>query len=122
MGFAILHFLNLFIFLFWLQLLFSLLGTKFTDLFQKILKSNNTYKFNPNEELVPDHLRSKELVNKLALLVKSLDNVDNNDLKFVNIKKFDQGINEDLFTAYRLDFSGRDRLDNFKKKYKNLLL
>jgi len=95
---------------------------KFTDLFQKILKSNNTDKFNPNEELVPDHLRSKELVKKLALLVKSLDNVDNNDLKFVNIKKFDQGINEDLFTAYRLDFSGKDRLDNFKKKYKNLLL
>jgi len=95
---------------------------KFTNLFKKILKSNNTDKFSPNEELVPDHLRSKELVKKLALLVKSLDNVDNNDLKFVNIKKFDQGINEDLFTAYRLDFSGRDRLDNFKKKYKNLLL
>ena len=95
---------------------------KFTHLFQKILKSNNTDKFNPNEELVPDHLRSKELVKKLALLVKSLDNVDNNDLKFVDIKKFDQGTNEDLFTAYRLDFSGKDRLDNFKKKYKNLLL
>ena len=95
---------------------------KFTDLFQKIFKSKNNDKYNPNEELVPDHLRSKELVKKLALLVKSLDNVDNNDLKFVNIKKFDQGINEDLFTAYRLDFSGKDRLDNFKKKYKNLLL
>ena len=95
---------------------------KFSDLFQKITKSNNTEKFNPNEELIPDNLRSKELFKKLALLVKSLDNVENNDLKFVNIKKFDQGANEDLFTAYRLDFNGRDRLDNFKKKYKNLLL
>ena len=95
---------------------------KVSDLFQKITKSNNTEKFNPNEELIPDNLRSKELVKKLALLVKSLDNVDNNDLKFVNIKKFDQGTYEDLFTAYRLDFNGRDRLDNFKKKYKNLLL
>ena len=93
-----------------------------SNLFQKITKSKNTEKFNPNEELIPDNLRSKELVKKLALLVKSLDNVDNNDLKFVDIKKFDQGTNEDLFTAYRLDFNGRERLDNFKKKYKNLLL
>jgi len=31
---APIHFLNLFIFIFWLQLLISLLGTKFTDLFQ----------------------------------------------------------------------------------------
>ena len=34
LGSSILHFLNLFLFLFWLQLLISLLGTKFTDLFQ----------------------------------------------------------------------------------------
>ena len=31
---APLHFLNLFVFIFWLQLLISLLGTKYTDLFQ----------------------------------------------------------------------------------------
>ena len=31
---APLHFFNLFVFIFWLQLLISLLGTKFTDLFQ----------------------------------------------------------------------------------------
>ena len=95
---------------------------KLSDLFQKITKYKNTEKLNPNEELIPDNLTSKELVKKLALLVKSIDNVDNNDLKFVDIKKFNQGSNKDLFTAYRLDFNGRDRLDNFKKKYKNLLL
>ena len=94
----------------------------FSYLFQKITKSHNTEKSNPNEELIPDSLRSKELVKKLALLVNSLENVDTKDLKFVNITKFDQGTNEDLFTAYRLDFNGKDRLDNFKKKYKNLLL
>ena len=94
----------------------------FSYFFQKINKSNNTKKSNPNEELIPDSLRSKELVKKLALLVNSLENVDTNDLKFVNITKFDQGTNEDLFTAYRLDFNGKDRLDDFKKKYKNLLL
>ena len=32
--FSIIHFLNLFLFIFWLKLLISLLGTKFTDLFQ----------------------------------------------------------------------------------------
>ena len=32
--FSFIHFLNLFLFIFWLKLLISLLGTKFTDLFQ----------------------------------------------------------------------------------------
>ena len=95
---------------------------KLLNLFQKIIKFKNIEKPISNEQLIPDNLKSTELVKKLALLVKSIDNVDNNDLKFVNIKKFNQGSNEDLFTAYRLDFNGRDRLDNFKKKYKNLLL
>ena len=95
---------------------------KLLHLFQKIIKFKNIEKPISNEQLIPDNLTSTELVKKLALLVKSIDNVDNNDLKFVDIKKFDQGTNEDLFTAYRLDFNGRERLDNFKKKYKNLLL
>ena len=34
LGFSLIHFLNLFLFIFWIQLLTSLLGTKFTDLFQ----------------------------------------------------------------------------------------
>ena len=34
LGFSIIHFINLFLFIFWLQLLISLFGTKFTDLFQ----------------------------------------------------------------------------------------
>lgn len=34
LGVSIIHFLNLFLFIFWIQLLISLLGTKFTDLFQ----------------------------------------------------------------------------------------
>ncbi len=32
--YSIIHFLNLFLFIFWLKLIISLLGTKFTDLFQ----------------------------------------------------------------------------------------
>ena len=34
LGASLIHFVNLFLFIFWLQLLISLLGTKFTDLFQ----------------------------------------------------------------------------------------
>tara|TARA_B100001093_G_scaffold312315_1_gene298030 strand:- start:1277 stop:2062 length:786 start_codon:yes stop_codon:yes gene_type:complete len=34
LGVSLIHFANLFLFIFWLQLLISLLGTKFTDLFQ----------------------------------------------------------------------------------------
>ena len=33
LGASLIHFANLFLFIFWLQLLVSLLGTKFTDLF-----------------------------------------------------------------------------------------
>jgi len=34
LGFSLIHFINLFLFIFWLQILISLFGTKFTDLFQ----------------------------------------------------------------------------------------
>tara|TARA_B100001287_G_scaffold204892_1_gene174060 strand:+ start:1749 stop:2531 length:783 start_codon:yes stop_codon:yes gene_type:complete len=34
LGFSILHLLNLFLFIFWVQLLISILGSKYTDLFQ----------------------------------------------------------------------------------------
>ena len=74
------------------------------------------------EDAIPENLRSKELEWKLALLVRNLDDVDYIDLKFVNITKIDMGAKKDLFTSYRLDFNGRDKLNLFKKKYKNILL
>ena len=34
LGFSLIHLINLFLFIFWIQLLVSLLGTKFSDIFQ----------------------------------------------------------------------------------------
>ncbi len=74
------------------------------------------------EDTTPENLRSKELEWKLALLVRNIDDVEDIDLKFVSVSKKDIGTKKDLFTSYRLDFNGRDKLVSFKKKYKNLLL
>ena len=74
------------------------------------------------EHTIPENLRSKELEWKLALLVRNIDDVEDIDLKFVSVSKIDMGTKKDLFTSYRLDFNGREKLNQFKKKYKNILL
>ena len=74
------------------------------------------------ELTIPENLRSKELEWKLALLVRNIDDVEDIDLKFVSVSKIDMGTKKDLFTSYRLDFNGREKLNQFKKKYKNILL
>ena len=74
------------------------------------------------EDAIPENLRSKELEWKLALLVRNMDDVEDIDLKFVSVSKIDVGTKKDLFTSYRLDFNGREKLNQFKKKYKNILL
>ena len=74
------------------------------------------------EDTTPENLRSKELEWKLALLVRNIDDVEDIDLKYVSVSKLDTGNKKNLFTSYRLDFNGRDKLVSFKKKYKNLLL
>ena len=74
------------------------------------------------EDAIPENLRSKELEWKLALLVRDIDDVEDIDLKYVSVSKIDMGTKKDLFTSYRLDFNGREKLNQFKKKYKNILL
>ena len=74
------------------------------------------------ENVIPENLRSKELEWKLALLVRNIDDVEDIDLKFVSVSKIDMGTKKDLFTSYRLDFNGREKLNQFKKKYKNILI
>ena len=86
----------------------------------KLFNLNNKYK--TEEHTIPDNLRSKELEWKLALLVRNVDDVEDIDLKFVKMTKIDVGTKKDLFTSYRLDFNGREKLNLFKKKYKNILL
>ena len=79
-------------------------------------------KNNDKKNIVHQDLQSDELEKKLALLIKDIDAVDQADLKHVEYKKMDKGINNDLFTCYRLDFHTRDELNHFKTKYKSLLL
>ena len=93
----------------------------------KILDNiSNLFSQNKNnsdkEDTIPENLRSKELEWKLALLVRNIDDVEDIDLKFVSVSKKDIGTKKDLFTSYRLDFNGREKLNQFKKKYKNILL
>ena len=83
---------------------------------------NQSSKKSVREDAIPENLRSKELEWKLALLVRNIDNVEDIDLKFVSVSKKDIGAKKDLFTSYRLDFNGREKLNLFKKKYKNILL
>ena len=93
----------------------------------KILENiSNLFSQNKNnsvkEDTIPENLRSKELEWKLALLVRNIDNVEDIDLKFVSVSKIDMSTKKDLFTSYRLDFNGREKLNQFKKKYKNILI
>ena len=87
-----------------------------SDLFSQSTKKS------VQEHTIPENLRSKELEWKLALLVRNIDDVEDIDLKFVSVSKIDMGTKKDLFTSYRLDFNGREKLNLFKKKYKNILL
>ena len=75
-----------------------------------------------DEIIIPQEFRSHEFEKKLALIIKDTDSVDKNDLKYVVCTKLDTSKNNDLFSAYRLDFHTRAALDLFKKKYKSLIL
>ena len=93
----------------------------------KILKKlsnllDQNIKKSDQENIIPENIRSIELEWKLALLVRNIDDVEDIDLKFVSVSKIDVGTKKDLFTSYRLDFNGREKLNQFKKKYKNILL
>ena len=86
----------------------------------KLFNVNNKYK--TEENTIPDNLRSKELEWKLALLVRNVDNVEDMDLQFVKITKINMGTKQDFYTSYRLDFDIREKLNQFKKKYQDILL
>ena len=75
-----------------------------------------------DEDVIPQEFRSHDYERKLALIVKSTEEVDYSDLKYVEITKLDTRDKNDLFSAYRLDFHTRDKLILFKKKYKSLIL
>ena len=72
--------------------------------------------------MIPQEFRSHDYERKLALIVKSTEEVDYSDLKYVEITKLDTRKKNDLFSAYRLDFHTRDKLNLFKKKYQTIIL
>ena len=85
-----------------------------TNIFKSVNKSD--------EDMIPQEFRSHDYERKLALIVKSTEEVDYSDLKYVEITKLDTRKKNDLFIAYRLDFHTRDKLNLFKKKYQSIIL
>ena len=81
-----------------------------------------TKKAEGKESIISSEFRSHNYEKKLALIIKEVISVDNIDLKYVQITKLDSLKSNDLFSAFRLDFHTRDKLQLFKKKYKSLLL
>ena len=82
--------------------------------------------FKKNQEntdnIITNEFRSHEFEKKLALIVNQIEEINREDLKYVNITKLDTSEKGDLFNAYRLDFHTKDKLKLFKKKYKTLIL
>ena len=85
-----------------------------TNIFKIVKKSD--------EDMIPQKFRSHDYERKLALIVKDTKAVDYRDLKYVEIAKLDNRDKNDLFSAYRLNFHTKDKLNLFKKKYKSLIL
>ncbi|MBT3901953.1 MAG: hypothetical protein HON34_07810 [Pelagibacteraceae bacterium] len=74
------------------------------------------------DTIISSEFKSHEFEKKLALIIKSKDTVEYTDLKNVDCTKLDTSNENDLFSAYRLDFHTRDELKLFKDKYKSLLI
>ena len=74
------------------------------------------------DTIISSEFKSHEFEKKLALIIKSKDTVEYEDLKNVNCTKLDTSNEDDLFSAFRLDFHTRDELRLFKDKYKSLLI
>ena len=85
-----------------------------TNIFKSVKKSD--------EDMIPQEFRSHDYERKLALIVKNTEEVDYSDLKYVEITKLDTRDKNDLFSAYRLNFHTKDKLNLFKKKYQSLIL
>ena len=95
---------------------------KFIVLIKKIIINIFKSEKKSDENMIPQEFRSHDYEIKLALIVKSTEEVDYSDLKYVKITKLDTRKKNDLFSAYRLDFHTRDKLNLFKKKYKSIIL
>ena len=66
--------------------------------------------------------QSYELQRKLALLVSNIDNIDKQDIRDLDYRKYGNFKEDDLLNSYRIDFRNKDDLENFKQKYKQYLI
>ena len=88
---------------------------KFISLIKKLIINIFKSEKKSDEDMIPQEFRSHDYERKLALIVKNTEEVDYIDLKYVEITKLDTRKKNDLFSAYRLDFHTRDKLNFFKK-------
>ena len=95
---------------------------KFISLIKKLIINIFKSEKKSDEDMIPQEFRSHDYERKLALIVKNTEEVDYIDLKYVEITKLDTRKKNDLFSAYRLDFHTRDKLNLFKKKYQSIIL
>ena len=94
------------------------------NLFYKLIKGNfKSSKLNEEEDVLnTPGLLSNEYQKKLALIIKNFEDIEKQDLKFVEHQKLGGKTSDDLFTSHRLDFDSREALIRFKKKYKDQIL
>jgi len=97
---------------------------KIKNLFNNIIQPNfKSSKLNEEEDVLnTPGLLSNEYQKKLALIIKNFEDIEKQDLKFVEHQKLGSKTSEDLFTSYRLDFHSREALIRFKKKYRDYIL
>ena len=88
---------------------------KFIVFIKKIIINIFKSEKKSDENMIPQEFRSHDYEIKLALIVKSTEEVDYSYLKYVEITKLDTRIKNDLFSAYRLDFHTKEKLILFKK-------
>ena len=79
----------------------------------------NFFKKNQKKQhsVISHKYKSHEYEKKLALIVNQTEEISKDDIKYVEITKLDTSAKDDLFNAYRLDFSTIEKLKIFKKKY-----
>ena len=95
---------------------------KIIGLIKKLITNIFKSEKKSDEDVIPQEFRSHDYERKLALIVKNTEEVDYSDLKYVEITKLDTRDKNDLFSAYRLNFHTKDKLNLFKKKYQLLIL
>ena len=74
----------------------------------KVLTNHFSKSINDEEPKIQQMLKSRDYEKKLALIIKNIDIVDYQDLKYVLTTNLSAKEKSDLFSAYRLNFHTKD--------------